>query len=152
MSWAAEALYLTNFLDREPFSNDPQAGEQIQELWGRVQVFVTNCQNLPELNRQDWVSDRASDHGGFVYGPTESKAGETVTDAGKRSLSSSGSMTYAGLKSMIYAKMDRNDYRVRAAVDYARRHYTVTENPGMGTQALYFLFKCHAQGTERLGR
>ena len=39
-------------------------------------------------------------------------------------------MTYAGLKSFLYAGVSKDDPRVKAAVEWVRKHYTVTENPG----------------------
>ena len=138
INFAVEALYFTDYLDRELHNNDPEITKKNEQLWQKVQIFLTNCQNLPETNKQTWVSNRDDDYGGFVYRPTESKAGSITDPSGKLSLLSSGSMTYAGLKSMIYAKMDKNDYRVKAAIDYAARHYTLDENPGMGLQGLYY--------------
>jgi hypothetical protein len=49
-----------------------------------------------------------------------------------------GSMTYAGFKGLIYAGLSRDDPRVQAAHDWIRRHYTLRENPGMGTDGLYY--------------
>ena len=138
LNFAAEALYFTDYLDKEPYNNAPEVTKKNEELWQKVQIFLTNCQNLPETNKQAWVSNRDDDYGGFVYRPTESKAGSITDESGKVSLLSSGSMTYAGLKSMIYARMAKDDYRVKAAIEYASRHYTLDENPGMGLQGLYY--------------
>jgi squalene-hopene/tetraprenyl-beta-curcumene cyclase len=55
-------------------------------------------------------------------------------------LRSYGAMTYAGLKSMIYAGLTDSDPRVKAAFGWIRSHYTVTENPGMGVQGLYYYY------------
>jgi squalene-hopene/tetraprenyl-beta-curcumene cyclase len=93
--------------------------------------FVTRLQNNSETNPADW----ASDDGGFVYGPGndrrgESMAGEYVSPEGKRLLRSYGSMTYAGLKSMIYAGLTKDDPRVKAAWDWVRKNWTLDENPG----------------------
>ena len=59
-----------------------------------------------------------------------------------------GSMTYAGILSLIYAKVDAKDERVVAAKDWAMRHWTLTENPGMGQEGLYYFYntlsKCMA--------
>jgi squalene-hopene/tetraprenyl-beta-curcumene cyclase len=74
--------------------------------------------------------------GGFVYRPDESKAGE-APEGGLRSY---GSMTYAGLKSMVYARLDPNDKRVRAAREWACKHWSVTENPGLGDQGVYYYY------------
>jgi squalene-hopene/tetraprenyl-beta-curcumene cyclase len=40
-------------------------------------------------------------------------------------------MTYSGFKSMLYAKVDREDPRVQAAWDWIRRYYTLDHNPNM---------------------
>ncbi|HMP59856.1 MAG TPA: hypothetical protein PKD86_10920, partial [Gemmatales bacterium] len=42
-----------------------------------------------------------------------------------------GSMTYAGIKSLIYAGVDKNDPRVQAALGWIRRNYTLDAHPGM---------------------
>lgn len=59
-----------------------------------------------------------------------------------------GSMTYAGLLSLIYARLDADDVRVQAAKDWTQRHWTLEENPGMGPEGLYYFFvtlsKCMA--------
>jgi squalene-hopene/tetraprenyl-beta-curcumene cyclase len=67
-------------------------------------------------------------------------------------LRSYGSITYAGLLSMVYANVTRDDPRIVSAVDYAARHWTLEENPGMGSQGLYFNYKVmsRARDTARL--
>jgi len=105
---------------------------QTELAYGRAITFLQRCQNLKAINDQPW----ASDDGGFVYKPTESKAGPTE-DGGLRSYAS---MTYAGLKSMIYARLDKNDRRVRAAHEWIRRHWSVRENPGLDQQGLYYYY------------
>ena len=94
--------------------------------------FVTRLQNASETNDQSW----AGDDGGFVYGPSdngkgESMAGEYVGADGKRLLRSYGSMTYAGLKSMIYAGLSKDDPRVKAAWNWLRNNWSLEENAGM---------------------
>jgi squalene-hopene/tetraprenyl-beta-curcumene cyclase len=42
-------------------------------------------------------------------------------------------MTYAAVKSMIYAGLQRDDPRLKSAVEWIRTHWSVTENPGMAT-------------------
>jgi squalene-hopene/tetraprenyl-beta-curcumene cyclase len=93
--------------------------------------FVTRLQNNSETNPAEW----AGDDGGFVYGPGndrhgESMAGEYVAPDGKRMLRSYGSMTYAGLKSMIYAGLTKDDPRVKAAWEWVTKNWTLDENPG----------------------
>jgi squalene-hopene/tetraprenyl-beta-curcumene cyclase len=151
-SWASEALYVTEYLDREPFTKDPEAEARNKEMWQRFATFLTKCQNLAETNPGDQVSDHPADSGGFSYMPTDSKAG-TRPDPKDNvpNLVSSGSMTYAGLKSMIYARLSRQDARVQGAIDYARRHFTVDENPGQGQQAYYFYLYVMARALETYG-
>jgi squalene-hopene/tetraprenyl-beta-curcumene cyclase len=94
--------------------------------------FITRLQNSSETNDQPW----AGDDGGFVYSPADTRrgdsmAGEYTGPDGRRLLRSYGSMTYAGLKSMIYAGLSKDDPRVKAAWDWIRKNWTVDENPGM---------------------
>ena len=56
-----------------------------------------------------------------------------------------GSITYAGLLALLYAEVPRDDPRVVSAVDFAARHWTLDENPGMGDQGLYFYYNVIAR-------
>ena len=60
-------------------------------------------------------------------------------------------MTYAGLKSMIYAGVGPDDPRVRAAVDWIRAHYDLTSNPGMGDAGLYYYYHTFAKALDAMG-
>ena len=106
-------------------------------------VFVSRCQNLKsEFNDQPWAG-KVND-GGFIY--TAAKGGNSM--AGKEAnggLRSYASMTYAGLKSMIYAGLSREDPRVKAALTYITQHYTLDENPGLGQQGLYYYYHTFAK-------
>jgi len=99
-------------------------------------VFVSRCQNLESENNTTPFSAKIND-GGFYYTPA---AGGT-SQAGKSDnggLRSYGSMTYAGLKSMIFAGLTADDPRVKAALSWLARHYTLDENPGLGDAGLYY--------------
>jgi squalene-hopene/tetraprenyl-beta-curcumene cyclase len=94
--------------------------------------FVTKLQNFSETNSAAW----AGDDGGFIYNPGRngegnSAAGEYTTADGKKRQRSYGAMTYAGLKSMIYAGVNKDDPRVKAAWSWISGNWTVDENPGM---------------------
>ena len=106
-------------------------------------VFVSRCQNLKsEFNDQAWAG-KVND-GGFVY--TAAQGGSSM--AGKEAdggLRSYASMTYAGLKSMIYAGLAREDPRVKAAFTYISHHYSVDENPGLAQQGLYYYYHTFAK-------
>ena len=67
-------------------------------------------------------------------------------------LRSYGSMTYAGLKSMIYAGLKPDDPRVKAATDYIAKHYTLEENPGMGQAGLFYYYQTFAKALSLIGK
>jgi squalene-hopene/tetraprenyl-beta-curcumene cyclase len=113
-------------------------------VYQKAMVFVGRCQMLGETNDQQYA--RESVDGGFIYSAAnggESKAGTVV--AGERpQLRSYGSMTYAGFKSLLYARVDRSDRRVQAAVSWIRKHYTLDANPNMpGEQSKEGLYYYH---------
>lgn len=95
-------------------------------------AFVSSLQNRKASNSSAW----ATDDGGFIYspGPTgqgESPSGSYTTADGQKHFNSYGSMTYAGLKSFIYAGLTKQDPRVQAAFAWISGHFTLDENPGM---------------------
>jgi len=108
------------------------------EAFKRALIFVSRCQNLEsEYNTTEFPAKNPD--GGFYYTPAgggRSMAGNT-DNGGLRSY---GSMTYAGLKSMIYCGAKADDPRVKAAVEWARKYYTLDENPGMGEAGLYYYY------------
>jgi squalene-hopene/tetraprenyl-beta-curcumene cyclase len=116
--WALEALHEAGVKPDDP-------------AFQAALKFATRCQNLSETNDQKW----AGDDGGFVYLDTGQAggdpAGEYIGPDGRTLFRSYGSMTYAGLKSMIYAGLTHDDPRVKAAWGWIERNYTVDENPGM---------------------
>jgi squalene-hopene/tetraprenyl-beta-curcumene cyclase len=112
-------------------------------------VFISRCQNLESEHNTTEFAAKIND-GGFYYtiaAGGQSQAGPTP-DGGLRSY---GSMTYAGLKSMIYAGVSRDDPRVKAAYEWIRRHYTLDENPGMGPQGLYYYYHTFAKALDTIG-
>ena len=114
-----------------------------------IKTFVSRTQNL-ETSANDTKFAGLINDGGFYYTPAaggDSKAGMTENGG----LRSYGSMTYAGLKSLIYAGLDRDDERVKAAVSWIRKNYTLAENPGMGKQGLYYYFHTFGKTMEVIG-
>jgi squalene-hopene/tetraprenyl-beta-curcumene cyclase len=120
-------------------------------------AFLSRTQNNSETNDQAW----AVDDGGFVYSPADggqSEAGDFVGPDGKRVVRSYGSMTYAGLKSMIYAGLKKDDPRVKAAVEWIQKHWTLDENPAMrelgpdkAKQGLYYYYFVYAHALRAYG-
>jgi squalene-hopene/tetraprenyl-beta-curcumene cyclase len=119
----------------------------------RAAVFVSRCQNLKgEHNDQPWA-DKIND-GSFIY--SAAGLGETKGDpTAAGGLPGYGSMTYAGIKSMIYAGVDKNDKRVQMALTWIRKNYTVEENPGMpqarNQQGLFYYYHTMAKCLELIG-
>lgn len=62
-----------------------------------------------------------------------------------------GSMTYAGMQSLIYANMGKDDPRVKAALDWLSNNYSVDENPGVGIQGLYYYYQSMAKALSAAG-
>lgn len=60
-------------------------------------------------------------------------------------------MTYAGLKSMIYAGLSADDPRVMAAMEFIRKNYSLTENPGMGHAGQFYYYHTFAKSLKVAG-
>ena len=125
-------------------------------VYKKAMVFISRSQMLSDTNDQPLA--RGASDGGFIYTPAnngESKAGVNMID-GKPQLRSYGSMTYAGFKSMLYAGLDRDDPRVKAAVAWIKRHYTLEENPNMpgrqSLEGLYYYYHVFARALEAWDR
>jgi squalene-hopene/tetraprenyl-beta-curcumene cyclase len=121
-------------------------------------TFVSRDQNRSESNDQPW----AGNDGGFVYSPADngqSFAGGYTTPDGQQRLRSYGSMTYAGLKSMIYAGLTHDDPRVKAAWDWISHNWTLDENPGLregnpdsAKQGMYYYYMTLGRALEAYGQ
>lgn len=111
-------------------------------------IFVSRCQNLEsEFNTTEFAA-KVND-GGFYYTPAAggtSQAGKNP-DGGLRSYAS---MTYAGLKSMLYAGLTKDDKRVKAATEWLRKFYSVDQNPGLEQQGLYYYYHTMAKTLDTL--
>jgi squalene-hopene/tetraprenyl-beta-curcumene cyclase len=133
---AVEALALS-----KKVIEDGQFGDQPDLDWNAAITFISRCQNLPETNDQPWASDDEQNKGGFIYNSSESKVPPETLPNGKTALRSYGSMSYAGLLSMIYAKVGPDDKRVKAVKEWLGKNYTVEENPGLGASGVYYYYQ-----------
>ena len=123
------------------------------EVFKKAVLFLQRCQNLTDTNDFDQKSDKIIpiNDGGARHNPVGSKVKVDAPD-GKLLLPSYGSMTAAFLKSMIYAGVDRQDPRLRAAFRWILKNYTFERNPGFSTtlnknadkQGLYYSY--HTMG------
>ena len=112
-------------------------------------VFISRCQNLEtEHNPTQWA-DKVED-GGFYYTAAaggSSQAGPT-DNGGLRSYAS---MTYVGLKSLLYAGVKADDPRVKAAREWIGKNYTLEQNPGMGDSGLFYYYHVFAKALSTVG-
>ncbi len=136
-----EALRLYRDMQK---SQDLPVGEQLN--WQAAIDFVSRCQQLPETNKASWVSGTPEEKGGFVY-----KADPESGDGSGGPPRSYGTMTYAGLLSFIYAEVNADDPRVKAARQWVERRYTLEENPGKGAEGLYYYYHLMAKGLTAAG-
>jgi len=143
---ALEAIYHSKRLALD--TGDPQPTLN----WDAALQFISRCQNLPKTNDQEWATDDPEEHGGFVYFPGDSKAGEKPLKDNETALRSYGSMSYAGLLSLIFADLDADDPRVSAVTNWLTENFSVKENPGMKHQGLYYYYQAMAKSLAASGR
>jgi squalene-hopene/tetraprenyl-beta-curcumene cyclase len=119
----------------------------------RALTFISRCQNLKsEFNEQPFAEKAGEeDKGGFVYNPLDQDNEKSDKRTAAGGLRSEGGMTYAGLKSFLYAGVGKDDPRVKAAIAWIRKHYSVTENPGQGKAGLFYYYVTFAKAMEALG-
>jgi squalene-hopene/tetraprenyl-beta-curcumene cyclase len=121
--------------ERPDLSNEYMALEGLQAtaldpkdpVWQKALVFVSRSQNRSESNDQSW----ATNDGGFTYMPGFSPHGGT---------GSYGGMTHAGLLSLLFAGVDKNDPRIQAAWQWVKENYTLEENPGTPDKSGLFYY------------
>ncbi len=113
-------------------------------------IFVSRCQNLESSHNTTPFPAKNPD-GGFYYTAAaggSSQAGPTENGG----LRSYASMTYAGLKSMIYAGLKPDDPRVAAALSWLKKNYDLDSNPGMGDAGLYYYYHTFAKALDAFGQ
>jgi squalene-hopene/tetraprenyl-beta-curcumene cyclase len=118
-------------------------------------VFVSRCQNLEsEHNKAPWAAK--NNDGSFAY--TGANGGENRRTDGegvKTDMGGYGSMTYAGVKSMIYCGLSKDDPRMKKALEWIGKNYTLDSNPGMpevnSQRGLFYYYHTFAKTMDALG-
>lgn len=118
-------------------------------------VFVSRCQNFEsEFNKAPWAAK--TNDGSFAY--TGANGGEnrrTDGDGVKTDMGGYGSMTYAGVKSMIYCGLSKDDPRMKKALEWIGKNYTLDSNPGMpeanSQRGLFYYYHTFAKTMDALG-
>ena len=117
------------------------AGEKKADLnWDAALKYVGQMQNT-----------EGETAGGFAYNTEDPKGGTATNASGRVMLRAYGSMTYAGLLALVHAQLEKSDPRVRSAVDYSSRFWTLEENPGQGQQGLFFYYNVMSRALSAAG-
>jgi squalene-hopene/tetraprenyl-beta-curcumene cyclase len=128
---------------------------QDDPVFKKALVFVSRCQNLDsEFNKAPWA--KKNNDGSFIY--TGANGGENRRSDGegtKTDMGGYGSMTYAGVKSMIYCGVSKDDPRFKKAMEWIAKNYTLDSNPGMpeanSQRGLYYYYHTFAKCMDALG-
>lgn len=133
------------------------------EAFQRALKFLERCQNRSESNDiripDGTKTIQSGDDGGSAYAPGQSFAGFVELEGGKRVPRSYGSMTYALLKGYVFAGLPKDDPRMKAAIEWVSRNYTLDVNPGFDAQAdpaaayqgLFYYFHTMAKALDLYG-
>ncbi len=111
-----------------------RSGFSERKVYDNAIVFLNRVQNRSETNDMAW----AKDDGGFVYAPNESKS-----PGGP--FASYGSMTYAGIKSLMYCDVAKTDPRIVDGFKWIARNWDLSIHPGMGQVGLFFYYQTLAK-------
>jgi squalene-hopene/tetraprenyl-beta-curcumene cyclase len=117
--------------------------------------FVNRCQNIKgETNDQPWA--KLIGDGSFIYTPALGGATKVVDKAlPDGAFPGYGSMTYAGIKSMIYCGVKKDDERITKAYEWIKNNYSVDANPGMpdarAKWGLFYYYNTMAKCLDALG-
>ncbi|HUO07024.1 MAG TPA: prenyltransferase/squalene oxidase repeat-containing protein [Phycisphaerae bacterium] len=122
-------------------------------------IFLTRTQ-ASDQNDLAWAKAQPHD-GGFIYGMGfnaqhdfygQSEGPDSKDRDGNDILTTYGSMTYAGLRSLIFADLKKDDPRVQAAMRWIRGSYTLDVNPGLNNaQGLYYYYHTFAACLDAYG-
>ena len=134
-AYALDALHRTAAL--EELRTD---GRKVDVDWDKALAFVEHL-----------MKTEGPDAGGAAYNDRTPQGGTVTNASGQVSLRAYGSMTYAAVLSMCHANLDRGDPRVKQALAYCERHWSVDENPGMGNQGLYYFYDIMARALAASG-
>ncbi len=122
-------------------------------VFQRSAIFVSRCQNLAtEHNTQPWAS--LIQDGSFIYlltgGRQAADAETTVTPR-----PGYGSMTYAGLKSLLHSGVSKEDARYKAGYEWITKNYSVDHHAGRaageGANGYHYYLMTMAKSLNALG-
>ena len=111
-------------------------------VWQKALIFVNRMQNRSESNDQKY----AGNDGGFLYSPAYNPP---EYGGGTKSY---GTVTAAGLISLLFVGVDKSDPRVQDAYKWLTANYTLDNNPGTNTKGgLFYFYQALAKVTSAYG-
>lgn len=135
--YALDAMRLTQSVEEGRAKGE----KRVDVNWEAARQYILSMQQ-----------QEGEDEGGFVYtrevpqGPQGGGRGGAAAEVPK--LRAYGSMTYAGLLSMLHCQLSKADPKVRSTLEYLGRHWSLAENPGQGNQGLYFYYEILARALD----
>ena len=152
---AYEAMKLTE--DVEDFRPNGEPKTRID--WDAAIQYLEKVQNDPAVNQQAWVATDPDEQGGFVYRPDQTRAGIVTDSNGIVRFRSMPGMSYAGLLSYIYAKVSRDDPRVRATINWIKNHFNLNQSSrdpaksadGRDQEGLFYMYNVMSKGLDAYG-
>jgi squalene-hopene/tetraprenyl-beta-curcumene cyclase len=107
-------------------------------------IFLKRCQDI-EGNTMEW----AGASGGFAYAPDASSNQALPANRGaSQEVAPYGSMTFAGLKSLLFCNVEKSDPRVKEAMVWISNNFSVSEHPNFGQNSIYYYFKTMSKALE----
>ena len=137
--YALEAMSLT----REMADAHPQAGSRHDIDWKAALDYVASLQVQPQ--------DGPLYAGGFIYNPIDPKAGTVTLENGRVVIKPYGSASYVGMVALLAAGTKPDNPRMQALLQYCISNWSLTENPAMGQQGLFFYYVTLAKGLNMAG-
>lgn len=139
-SYAMDAMRRTESLEELR-----KGGKRVDIDWSKALKYV-----------ESMIVKSGEDTGGAVYSETYSHGGSRTNQNGVVSFRAYGSMSYAAVLSMCHAKLDRSDPRVKQTLQFCAEHWSIDENPGLGSQGLYYYYDIlsralSASGVDNIG-
>ena len=128
-----EALWLSESTVRNSEESSDALRQPLAAAYDAATSFVSRCQRLRLAGDSAAPAALREPAGWFA----ESPEGPASPNAVSSTPSGIALLTCAGLKSLLYAGVGTEDARTRAAQDWVRAHYAVSENPGLGRIGLF---------------
>ncbi|MDA0577518.1 MAG: terpene cyclase/mutase family protein [Verrucomicrobia bacterium] len=137
--YSAQAMHATASVEETR-----PAGEARADInWNETVRYISRMQSDANADPEN--------AGGVFYNPADPKAGTSTNADGVVVFRAYGSITYAGLLALVFADVSREDVRVRSALKWAERHWTLEENPGLGQDGLFFFFHTMSRALDATG-